>query len=104
VSYSADPAGCDRTTIEGRVIDANGTALAGVTIRWWSDDPAGAQVLLTDALGGYKIVVADSLTDATYHLQVVEPATGSSLSDVIVARAIPGCDLNLMTVDFVSQN
>jgi hypothetical protein len=84
-------------------LDADGAGLAGVTIRWWADDPGAAQVILTDALGSYRVVVDSALSDATYHLQIVEPATGSLLSDVIVARAIPSCDLNVMAVNFVSE-
>jgi hypothetical protein len=103
VSYSADQESCGRTTIQGMALDADGAGLAGVTIRWWADDPGAAQVILTDALGSYRVVVDSALSDATYHLQIVEPATGSLLSDVIVAQAIPSCDLNVMAVNFVSE-
>ena len=104
VGYVPNPAGCNRTTISGVVKDASGAALPGVTIRLWVADPVAASTLTTDAQGQYTVDVATSLTSEAYHLQLVDASGSVLLSDVIVAQAIPNCDLNLLTVNFIQKS
>jgi hypothetical protein len=100
ISYAAAPT-CDRTIIQGGVSGPDGSGLPGLTVRLqaitngpWED---AAQ---TDAGGEYEMEVAAELSEVTYRLQLVD-SDGTPLSDVVVAQAIPSCDHNLMTVNFV---
>ncbi len=102
VSYEPHPAGCERTTIRGSVRDITGVGLSGVTIRLWQDDPNAAAALLTDGQGSYETDVDAGLSEQTYHLQIVDQATGAQRSDVIVVTALPSCEHNLMTVNFIA--
>lgn len=102
VRYEPHPAGCNRTTIRGAVQDAAGVGLSGLTIRVWTGSPDTASVLLTDGQGAYETDVADGPTDQVYNLQIFDAATGAQLSDVIVAEAVPTCEHNLMTVNFIA--
>ncbi len=102
IAYGPHPGGCDRTTIRGRVYDANGMALPGVAVRVWLQDESWAQSLTTDAQGSYEVDVAQGTSEAVFLLQLVDQANSALLSDVIVAQAIPSCDLNLMTVNFTA--
>src|SRR5688572_10577548 len=61
VGYGANPAGCDRTTIQGAVRDASGVGVAGMTLRIWASDPAAASTLQTGAHGEYSLDVAQTL-------------------------------------------
>jgi hypothetical protein len=103
VGYTANPVGCDRTTIQGTVHDASGTGVSGMILRIWADDPAAASTLQTGIQGEYALDVAQELTDQEYHLQLVDASNTVLLSDVIVSQAVPSCDLNLMTVNFVAK-
>ena len=101
ISYGAAPS-CDVTIIQGAVTGPNGAALSGLTVRLqaitggsWQD---AAQ---TDEGGDYQFEAAAELSEVTYRLQLVD-SSGTPLSDVVVAQAIPSCDHNLMTVNFVS--
>lgn len=102
VRYEPHPAGCNRTTIRGTVQDAAGVGLSGVTIHVWTGSPDTASVLLTDGQGAYETDVADGPSDQVYNLQIFDAATGAQLSDVIVAEAVPTCEHNLMTVNFIA--
>ncbi len=102
VGYGPHPAGCDRIGIRGTVRDVDGTPQAGLIIRLWSRDPGTASALQTDGDGRYSVDIIGSPTEATYHLQLSSSSGEILLSDVIVAQAIPSCDLNLMTVDFIA--
>jgi hypothetical protein len=102
VRYEPHPAGCDRATIHGTVQDAAGVGLSSVTIHIWTGSPDSASVLLTDGQGVYETDVAGGPTDQVYNLQIFDAATGSQLSDVIVAEAVPTCEHNLMTVNFIA--
>ena len=95
--YAPNPAGCDRVSMQGRVQGGGDWV-----IRLWSSDPAQVSAVQTDSQGGYAVDVATQLTDATYHLQLFDPASSTLASEIIVVQAIPSCDLNLMTVNFVS--
>lgn len=101
VGYAPNPSGCNRTTLQGVVQDAFGAPVPGAVIRVWAGDPASASILQTDAQGVYSLDVADNLTETAYSLQLVDPSGAILLSDVIIAQAIPSCDLNLLTVNFV---
>jgi hypothetical protein len=103
IDYSPHAAGCDRTTIRGTVRDAGGNPASGLMVRVWADDPMQATALFTDGGGAYTLDVADALSSAVYHLQLFDAAGLTLLSDVIVAEAIPDCNLNVMTVNFVAS-
>jgi hypothetical protein len=100
VDYAANPAGCDRTTVHGAVRDASGAGVAGLTLRIWASDPTAASTLQTDVQGEYTLDVAQALTEQEYHLQLTDAAGTTLFSDVIVAQAVPSCELNLMIVNF----
>jgi hypothetical protein len=100
ISYAAAST-CNQTIIQGGVSGPDGSGLPGLTVRLqaisngpWED---AAQ---TDEKGDYQMEVADELSEVTYRLQLVD-SSGVPLSDVVVAQAIPSCDHNLMTVNFV---
>jgi hypothetical protein len=100
ISYGAAPS-CDVTIIQGAATGPDGAFLPGLTVRLqaitggpWQD---AAQ---TGAGGDYQIEAAAELSEVTYRLQLVDQS-GAPLSDVVVAQAIPSCDHNLMTVNFV---
>jgi hypothetical protein len=103
VGYAANPAGCDRTTIQGTVRDAAGTVVPGMTLRIWASDPSTASTLQTGVQGEYALDVAQEIIEQEYHLQLVDASNTVLLSDVIVAQSVPSCDLNLMTVNFVAK-
>jgi hypothetical protein len=100
ISYAAAPT-CEQTIIRGVVSGTDGGGLPGLTVRLqaitngpWQD---AAQ---TGEHGEYEMEVAEELSEVTYRLQLVD-SSGAPLSDVVVAQAIPSCDHNLMTVNFV---
>ena len=102
ISYATAPS-CEQTVIQGGVIGSDGGGLPGLTVRLqaitngpWQD---AAQ---TNERGEYEMAVAEELSEVTYRLQLVD-SSGAPLSDVVVAQAIPSCDHNLMTVNFVLQ-
>jgi hypothetical protein len=103
VGYAANPAGCDRTTIQGTVRDASGAVISGMTLRIWASDPAAASTLQTGVQGEYALDVAQEITDQEYHLQLMDSSGTVLLSDVIVVQSVPDCALNLMTVNFVAK-
>lgn len=96
VEYAPNPAGCQRISMQGRVQGGGNWVL-----RLWGSDPDQVSAIETDTEGGYAVDVATQLTDTTYHLQLFDPASATLVSDVIVVQAIPSCDLNLMTVNFI---
>lgn len=104
ISYEPHPAGCDRTTIQGSVQDAAGSPLPGITLHIWAEDDQLVQALTTDADGAFSIDVAGELSEETYHIQIVEQDGAVILSDVIIAQAIPSCDLNLIVVNFIASS
>jgi hypothetical protein len=100
ISYGSAPS-CDVTIIQGAVTGPGGAALSGLTVRLqaitggpWQD---AAQ---TGEGGDYQFEAAAELSEVTYRLQLVDQSD-APLSDVVVAQAIPSCDHNLMTVNFV---
>jgi hypothetical protein len=103
IDYGPHPEGCDRTTIQGGVYDTTGAGLPGITLHVWSDDTDQTSALTTGDDGMFLIDVADGLSEMTYYLQVVEQGGGVLLSDVVIAQALPSCDLNLIQVNFVAR-
>lgn len=101
VTYQPHPRGCEQTTIRGSARTADGSPQPGLSIRLWEEDPEQATMIVTDADGNYAQDVAAGLTDKTFRLQVLD-SSGASISDVIVAAAIPDCRFNSMTVNFVA--
>lgn len=103
INYHPNPGGCEKTTIQGTVRDASGTPLVGLTIHVWMEgDPQQALILTTGVDGLFSVDIEQALSDKTYDLQLVADAGATLLSDVIVAQAIPSCDLNLIEVNFVA--
>ena len=102
VDYSPNPAGCDRTTIQGTVRDANGRGVSQIILRVWAQDDSWSGAVMTGEDGFYRVDLADGLTEKIYRLQLVDQSGTTLLSDVVIAPAIPSCDLNLMTVNFVA--
>jgi hypothetical protein len=101
ISYGPAPS-CNVTIIQGAATGPGGVSLPGLTVRLqaitggpWQD---AAQ---TGEGGDYQIEAAAELSEVTYRLQLVDQS-GAPLSDVVVAQAIPSCDHNLMTVNFVA--
>jgi hypothetical protein len=101
ISYAAAST-CEQTVIRGAVIGSDGNGLPGLTVRLqaitggpWQD------AARTGERGEYEMAVAVELSEVTYRLQLVD-SEGAPLSDVVIAQAIPSCDHNLMTVNFVS--
>jgi hypothetical protein len=89
VGYTANPAGCDRTTIQGSVRDASGAFVPGMTLRIWSSNPSTASTLQTGVQGEYVLDVAQEITEQEFHLQLVDASNTLLLSDVIVAQSVP---------------
>ncbi|NDJ51972.1 MAG: hypothetical protein GYB68_02670 [Chloroflexi bacterium] len=103
VAYSANPNGCDRTTIQGTVRDLAGNGVGSLTVHVWADDGSWDNALLTDGGGFYSVDVMDNVSTLTYKVQLVDSSGAILYSDVVVAQAIPDCNLNLMTLDFVAS-
>jgi hypothetical protein len=101
VQYGAHPRGCDITTIRGQVIGADGQPIDGLQIKLWLDDPGQATIIPTAEDGFYAQDVTQGLVRQTFHLQLFDPASQSTLSEVIVAEAVPDCNLNNMTINFM---
>jgi hypothetical protein len=101
VQYGAHPRGCDVTTIRGKVTGADGQPIDGLHIKLWLDDPAQATTLATADGGLYALDVAQGLVRQTFHLQLLDAAGQTTLSEVIVAEAVPDCNLNNLTLNFI---
>jgi hypothetical protein len=102
IDYSPSPAGCDQTTIRGRVRDVNGEGIAGLLVHVWAEDGNWEALLPTGTGGTYEVVVGQGLSEQTFMIQLMDGAGTTLLSDVIVAPAIPNCDLNMMTVNLTA--
>lgn len=102
INYMPHPRGCDQTTIRGSVQAADGAPQAGLMVRIWESEPAAAISLITDDGGNYAVDVAQGLSGALYHVQLMSSAGDTILSDVIVAQAIPDCAHNFMAINFVA--
>jgi hypothetical protein len=102
IDYAPHPEGCDRTTILGAVRDAGGGGLAGVTVHVWAEDGSVETMLTTAGDGTFSLDVADGLSETNYYLQLVDPSGVVLLSDVVIAQALPSCDLNLIQLTFVA--
>jgi hypothetical protein len=102
VTYSPHPRGCDVTSIRGSVKTADGSPVAGIVVRVWAEDVNQAITLITDAGGFYSCDVASSTSNDTFYVQLTDQTAMTLFSDVIVAQAASSCNLNLMTVNFVS--
>jgi hypothetical protein len=102
IDYAPHPEGCDRTTILGAVRDADGGGLAGVTVHVWAEDGSVETMLTTAGDGTFSLDVADGLSETNYYLQLVDPSGAVLLSDVVIAQALPSCDLNLIQLTFVA--
>lgn len=102
IDYSSSPDGCDQTVIRGWVRDINGQGVAGLLVHVWAEDGSWEALLPTDAEGAYSVAASQGLSEQTFLIQLIDGAGTTLLSDVIVAPAIPHCDLNMMTVNLVT--
>ena len=93
--------GC-QTVIAGRVTGPDGQGVPDVWVRVWTEDESGAALAVTDGVGGYQVIVAPSASEITYLIQLMNESGLTLWSDVVVAQAIPVCDLSQMTVNFVA--
>lgn len=101
VDYSKHPSGCNQTTIKGRISDELGNGIQDIVLRIWAEDGSWSQVLISDANGNYAVDVTDGTSELTYLIQLYDIHGTTILSDAVVVQAIPACELNLMTVNFV---
>lgn len=101
VDYSKHPTGCDQTTIKGTIRDESGMGVKDIVLRIWAEDGSWSQVVISDANGNYAVDVINGTSELTYLIQLYDIQATTILSDAVIVQAIPSCDLNLMTVNFV---
>jgi hypothetical protein len=102
VSYGPPPDEC-QTVIAGQVLGADGRGVLGVQVHVWTEDGSSTALIATNDQGAYQVVLAEEASDLTYLIQLMNESGMVLWSDVIVAQAIPSCDLSMMTVNFVAK-
>lgn len=102
ISYAPSPQGCGQTSISGVVRDAAGQGVPGVLVAVSLNGSLIGTSPVTDANGTYEVLVAYGTTGETYSILLSNPAGTVFYSDTVIAEAIPSCEHNLMTVNFVS--